>query len=1036
MSELPTHLDDQFDNALAVVGMAGRFPGAPSVAEFWRNVCAGVESVTFFSPEELAAAGVPESVYSHPSYVPAKARLDGVELFDAEFFGFNAHEAEMTDPQHRLFLECAWEALEDAAYDPARFPGRIGVYAGSSVNSYLLRAVAADPTLISDMSALMANEKDFLATRVAYKFDLRGPAMTIQSACSTSLVAIHQACQALLAGECDMALAGGVGVRAEEAEGYRHQDGMALSPDGHCRAFDRAAAGTVNGSGLAVVVLRRLVDAVAAGDVVHAVVRGSAVNNDGGGKAGFTAPSAVGQAQVVADALAVAGVSASSVGFVEAHGTGTPLGDPIEVAGLTRAFRVDADGVGFCALGSVKTNVGHLDAAAGVAGFVKAVLAVREGVVPPTVHFREANPKLALESSPFFVNGELVSWPVVGVRRAGVSALGVGGTNAHVVLEQPPAVGSVSGGVRGWQVVVVSGRTPSALVEVGRRVGGVLAGGRVGLADVAYTLQVGRRHFERRRAVVCRDATQAAAALTGADPERLLTGRAGDLPPALVFLFPGGGSQYVGMGRQLHATEPVFAEHLDRCADLAAPRLGYDLREAVLAPDGDRRAAEILDTTAGRLTALFAVEYALAMLWQSWGVRPEAMLGHSSGEYVAACLAGVFDLADAIDTVALRGQLIDRLPGGAMLAVSLPEEELAARLGPELSIAAVNAPGQCTVSGLVEPVQELAGRLAADGVDFRRLHVQTLGHSVAMEPVLDEFRAHVAGLTLREPSLSYVSNVTGTWITPAEATDPDYWVRHLRGTVRFADGVRTLLAGSADRMLVEVGPGTVLGALVGANGDGAAPPVLPSVRHPRDSQPDQAFLLATLARLWESGVDVDWESFAAGQSCRRVSLPTYPFERRRYWIDVPEDGPVPVQDDSVALRRAPEPVDAGPTSLDVDLGSTLHQRPHLITEYVAPRDDLEESIAAAWRELLGFETVGVHDNFFALGGSSLLTTRLVTRLRERFAVDLPLEELFKAHTIAAQATIIRALQDTEPAPGSDGTPSSAADSAGPDGAAR
>ncbi|MEU5950197.1 type I polyketide synthase [Micromonospora sp. NPDC047465] len=693
----------------------------------------------------------------------------------------------------------------------------------------------------------------------------------------------------------------------------------------------------------------------------------------------------------------------------------------------------------------MKTNVGHLDAAAGVAGFVKAVLAVREGVVPPTVHFREANPKLALESSPFFVNGELVSWPVVGVRRAGVSALGVGGTNAHVVLEQPPAVGVPVGGVRGWQVVVVSGRTPSALVEVGRRVGGVLGAGEVGLADVAYTLQVGRRHFERRRAVVCRDATQAAAALT-APPTGTVDFRPGR---KVAFLFPGGGSQYVGMGRQLYATEPVFAEHLDRCADLALARLGFDLRDVVRAPDGDRAVQEFLGTSAGVTTALFAVEYALAMLWQSWGVRPDAMLGHSSGEYVAACLAGVFDLADAIDTVALRGQLIDRLPGGAMLAVSLPEEELAALLGPELSIAAVNAPGQCTVSGLVEPVQELADRLAADGVDFRRLHVQTLGHSVAMEPVLDEFRAHVAGLTMREPSLSYVSNVTGTWITPAEATDPDYWVRHLRGTVRFADGVRTLLAGSADRMLVEVGPGTVLGALVGANGDGAAPPVLPSVRHPRDSQPDQAFLLATLARLWESGVDVDWESFAAGQSCRRVSLPTYPFERRRYWIDVPEDGPVPVQDDSVALRRAPEPVDAGPTSLDVDLGSTLHQRPHLTTEYVAPRDDLEESIAAAWRELLGFEIVGVHDNFFALGGSSLLTTRLVTRLRERFAVDLPLEELFKAHTIAAQATIIRALQDAEPAPGSDGgdpdgrrspgadgTPSSAADGAGPDGAAR
>ncbi|MEU4558323.1 acyltransferase domain-containing protein, partial [Actinoplanes sp. NPDC023936] len=525
----------------------------------------------------------------------------------------------------------------------------------------------------------------------------------------------------------------------------------------------------------------------------------------------------------------------------------------------------------------------------------------------------------------------------------------------------------------------------------------------VDLADAAHTLQVGRRHFACRRAVVCRDTTQASAALS-ISPSSVVESRPGR---QTAFLFPGGGSQYVGMGRALLRDEPVFAEHLGRCADLVAGRIGYDLRDVVRADTGDPAATAFLNTSAGLMTALFAVEYALAKLWESWGVQPQAMIGHSSGEYVAACLAGVFDLGDAINTVAVRGRLIDGLPDGAMLAVALPEDELIPLLGPRLSLAAVNGPAQCTVSGLVEPIQELADRLATEGVDFRRLHVTKLGHSVAMDPVLDEFRAHVAGVPLNPPARPFLSNVTGTWMTAEDATDPDYWVRQLRGTVRFADGVRTLLAGHAGAALVEVGPGTTLGALVGAiTGEPAG--ARPSLRHPRDDQPDQAFLLGTLAALWESGVDVDWSAFAAGEQRRRITLPTYPFERRRYWIDGPET--VTVQDATTVARPAP----AEPRSLDVNLGTTLHQRPHLVTEYVAPRDDLEESVAAAWRELLGFETVGVQDNFFALGGSSLLTTRLVTRLRERFDVDLPLEELFKAHTVAAQAEVIRTLRAGEP----------------------
>jgi acyl transferase domain-containing protein len=558
-----------------------------------------------------------------------------------------------------------------------------------------------------------------------------------------------------------------------------------------------------------------------------------------------------------------------------------------------------------------------------------------------------------------------------------------------VVLEQPPAVSAGGVSVRGWQVVVVSGRTPSALVEVGRRVGGVLSAGGVGLADVAYTLQVGRRHFERRRAVVCRDATQAAAALTGADPERLLTGRAGDLPPALVFLFPGGGSQYVGMGRQLHATEPVFAEHLDRCADLAAPRLGFDLREAVLAPDGDRRAAEILDTTAGRLTALFAVEYALAKLWQSWGVHPEAMLGHSSGEYVAACLAGVFDLADAIDTVALRGQLIDRLPEGAMLAVNLAEQDAARYAGDDLDVAAVNGPEQTVLSGPAAAVEAARTALDADGVRAKLVRVRQAAHTRMLDPLLAEFAAHMATVTLRPPQARVGSNVTGTWLTATEATDPGYWVRHLRATVRFGDNLRAAAA-LPDAAFLEVGPGHALGTMALAMSRAAGAETTTSIvaSLPATSEQDETeTLLGALARLWLAGAAIDWAAFSAGEQRRRVPLPTYPFERRRYSL---LNGTAPAATDQAPPTAAPK-----------------HDRPDLPTEYEPPRTDIEETVAVAWRELLGYREIGVFDDFLLLGGDSLLTGRLVARLQETFQVPLTVAEAFARRTVAQQADLIQ-----------------------------
>ncbi|HEX4964285.1 MAG TPA: amino acid adenylation domain-containing protein, partial [Thermoanaerobaculia bacterium] len=689
---------------IAIVGLAGRFPGSADVEELWSNLRTGKECIRFFTDEELAAEGVPPEALADPAYVKAHGALDGIDLFDASFFDFTPREAEMTDPQHRLFLEQAYHALENAGYDPARYPGAIGVYAGVSANLYVLRNVLATPGALRDggaNQAMLGGEKDFLATRLSYKLNLRGPSFTVQTACSTSLVATHLACRALLGRECDMALAGGVSAAVPQVAGYFYQEGGINSPDGHCRAFDAAAQGTVGGSGVGVVVLKRLSDALAAGDTIHAVIRGTAINNDGSQKVGYTAPGVDGQAAVIAAAQALAGVSPDEIGYVEAHGTGTPLGDPIEIAALTRVFRAGTGRRGFCALGSVKTNLGHLDAAAGIAGLIKTSLVLKREEIPPSLHFREPNPRIDFASSPFFVNAELRPWPAGGEpRRAAVSSFGIGGTNAHAVLEEAPAP-ATSGESRPLQLLVLSARSGEALEKATANLAAYLAEHPgAPLADAAFTLQVGRRALAHRRVLVARDAADAAAALAGRDPERLLTRTAEGGRRPVVFLFPGQGAQYAGMGRELYEREPDYRAALDACAEILASRLGgLDLRRALHPEPGDAEAGRRLQETGLAQPALFAVEYALARLWMRWGVEPAALLGHSLGEYVAACLAGVFALEDALRLVAARGRLMQARPAGAMLAVPLSEAALTPRLTPALALAAVNGPALCVVSG-------------------------------------------------------------------------------------------------------------------------------------------------------------------------------------------------------------------------------------------------------------------------------------------------------------------------------------------------
>jgi acyl transferase domain-containing protein len=875
-------------NAVAIVGMAGRFPGAASVDEFWRNLRDGVESVVSFTDEELAAAGVDRETYSQPNYVRARAPLDDVELFDAALFGINPREAEMMDPQQRLFLECALEALESAGYDSQRYEGAIGIFGGANISTYL-GILYSNPERIRSFgmyNTLLANDKDYLTTRVAYKLNLRGPAVTVQTACSTSLVAVHLACQSLLNGECDLALAGGVAINLPERSGYAYEPHGIGSPDGHCRAFDAQAQGTVGGSGVGLVVLRRLAAARADGDPILALIRGTAINNDGSLKLSFTAPSVKAQAQVVAEAQAVARIEPDTIGFVEAHGTGTSLGDPVEAGALIRAFQSRTARRGFCALGSVKTNIGHLDAAAGIAGLIKTVQSLRHGEIPPTLHFRAPNPQIDFASSPFFVNSSLIEWPSRDrPRRAGVTSLGIGGTNAHVVLEEAPPR-RPTGAARAAQVLVLSANSADALERATDGAARYLREhADVSLADVAYTYQVGRRIWPYRRALVAHDPREAAEALEQRSPRvASLVSEARERP--VCFLFSGQGSQYPGMGLDLYRSEAVFREQVDLCAELLAGPLGLDLRRVLFAgAEGYGDDGNDLNSTALAQPALFTVEYALARMWMEWGVAPRAMLGHSIGEYVAACLAGVFSLEAALRLVVTRGRLMQGLPGGAMLAVPLSAVEIESRLRDGLALAAVNGPSLCVIAGPDMAVASLRGDLIARGIECRQLHTSHAFHSSAVEPILEEFTREVRRADPQAGKVPYISNVTGTWQTAAAATDPSYWAVHMRQSVLFGPGIELLLR-EPETVLLELGPGDSLAALARRHPDRRPEQmVLASMRHPRSRTADLDVALGALAHLWLAGVSLDWKGFHRDAYRQRLALPAYPFERRRYWVE-------------------------------------------------------------------------------------------------------------------------------------------------------
>ena len=914
-------------NDIAVIGMAGRFPGAKNLDEFWLNLHDGVESVSFFSNEELAVSSIPSHVFNHPRYVKARAILQDVELFDASFFGITPREAELMDPQHRVFLECAWTAFENAGYHSEGFRGSIGVYAGVSANTYLLSNLlpVLDTHDLDNCQNTIGNDKDFLTTRVSYKIGLTGPSITVQTACSTSLVAVHLACQSLLNGECDMALAGGVSIRLPQKSGYFYRAGSVESPDGHCRAFDAKAQGTVSGNGVGAIVLRRLKDALTSGDFIHAVIKGSAVNNDGRSRVGYTAPGLDGQVAVVAEALEVAGVEPDSISYIEAHGTGTALGDPIEVAALSKVFP-NRPNNRKCAIGSVKTNIGHLDAAAGIAGLIKTILALEHEILPASLHFESPNPQINFVDSPFYVNRTTSRWKASPQARlrAGISSFGIGGTNAHLIVEQAPAADPDSES-RPSQLLIFSAKTGAALeAMVQNAIEHFDQNPDLCIADVAYTYQ-NRCAFNYRRAVVCDNVKDAAAVLRTPN-ERVIARFCEERDRPVIFVFTDEKEQMGALDGGLYRDEPIFREAFDSCSQLLKPHLNFDLSGFLFSNSNNKQIDDIDKTVISHLT-LFGIQYSLAKLWMACGVVPEAMIGNALGEYVAACLSGVFSLDEALQLIVARAPLT-RQPA-----------------------------------------------------EFRKVGVSLSASDLADKSFIDLIKR----FTLKHPKIPYVSSVTGTWIRTDEACDPHYWVRHIspdNNHNRLPELVK-----ENESIFLIVGSANATSAAEFRECDGGTR-VVNSLGDSPYSGSEFSALLHTLGRLWLLGLPINWPQFYAGEKRRRLPLPTYPFERQRYWVESGRD--------TTRRHRLNE--------------QTSPKTQNLGVFKPAPRGIIQERIVQIWKQVLGHEQVSIHDDFFESGGDSLLAVNLIEKLREDFLIELPVHEINQASTIEKLAESIEKQQ--------------------------
>ncbi len=991
--------NDPMQDGIAIIGMAGRFPGAATIDQLWTNLCCEVESISIFSREELDPS-IEKGLINAPDYVPARGIIEDADKFDADFFGIGPQEAKLMDPQQRVFLELAWAALENAGYDSESYNGMIGVYAGVGDNHYYPLNVLSHPQLVDMVSKIIVgygNEKDYIATRTSYALNLTGPSVSANTGCSTSLLAVDNAFRALLNYECDMALAGGVDIYVPQKSGFLYQVDGIFSKNGHCCPFDSKATGTMFCDGAGIVVLKRIADALSDGDTIYAVIRGSAKNNDGANKVSFLAPSVDGQARVIAMAQAQANVVPEDISFIEAHGTGTPLGDPIEIEALTKVFRAPTEKKQCCLIGSIKGNIGHPTIASGVAGVIKTALCLYHEKIPATLHFQAPNPKIDFENSPFKVVDKLTPWPRSNKRRiAGVSSFGFGGTNVHSILEEPP-IPQPSGVSRPHQLLLVSAKSESALDRAAINLKSFLEQNPdINLADTAFTLQRGRRHFTHRRFIVCKDAADAIDMLENPDPLRSKTRICEARNPEIAFMFPGQGAQYVKMGKNLYDHEPLFRETVDTCCDILHPCMGCDLREYLYPAEHDvEKAEQSLKNTFFTQPALFTIEYALARLLQHWGIQPSAMVGHSVGEFVCACLAKVFSLEDALRLVARRGELISGLPPGSMLTVRCHASEIETRLPANIQLAAVNSPSLCVVSGPTEAIARFQRTLEHEQVPCKKLHTSHAFHSAMMDPIIDAFIQEVSDIKFSRPTIPFVSAVTTRWISDKEATDPVYWGRHLRMPVRFSDGILALLK-KEGMIFVEVGPRATCATLARQH---VTPqkqtPVTATLSDTPAQNAEYTSLLSALGYLWLHGVAPDWHAFYSSEKRHRMALPTYPFARKSHWVaPLPNDTATEMADLTTAQANTRQ-----------NQAAPDEQQPENRKE-----DTLTEYLVACIEAISGLNLQGVDPSttFLEMGMDSLLLSQLAYKIKSDFKVKVIFSQLMRElSTIALLARYIR-----------------------------
>lgn len=995
-------LDDELEQ-IAIIGIAGKFPEAENVDQFWENLKKGKESVKHFDYDELKDKGVPERFLDNKNFVRASATIDQPYHFDSSFFGYSPREAKLIDPQHRHFLETAYEALENSGCTNKAYDGSIGVFAGSSPNyyKYLLFKNTLETESLEEIEKAIGNEKDYLATRVSYKLNLKGPSLTLQTACSTSLVAVHTACQSLLNYQCSIALAGATTINLKDRYGYFYSQGSMASPEGHCRTFDENANGALFGDGVGVVVLKRLSDAIHDKDYIYAVIKGAAINNDGSEKISFSAPSIEGQSEAIAMAHAISGVSADEISYVETHGTGTKLGDPIEIRSLTRAFGLTTDKKQFCAIGSVKPNIGHSDAAAGMASLIKLVKMIETKTIPPSINYSSPNPEIDFENSPFYVSQKLSNWEIdAGIKRvAGISCFGFGGTNAHAILEEFQS-GEENKYARSHYLLFLSAKNSEALKESKNNLSDFLTKNKDGnLADVAYTLQIGRTNFDYRSTIVCKNIEDAIELLRSGRAPKVNEISLNDIERSkhkIAFMFSGQGSQYVNMGKDLYIQEPEFRNCLNRCSRILEEKHGINLCDLIYPDEHMQSDSESkISQTQFTQPALFAIEYSLAKLFMSWGIRPNALIGHSIGEYVAACLSGVFTLEEAIDLVAVRGRLMQGLPEGDMLAIPLSIDKVEALIGENISIAAINAPNLCVVSGNKSDIGNLIQELGEKCINYTKLHTSHAFHSLMMEPILDSFKEAVFKVDMKKPSIPFISNVYGDWIKAEDATNPEYWTKHIRNAVLFSDGMKTLLKEGMS-INIEVGPGNTLCSLARQQREHAEDKIfISSIRHPKESTNDYEYILNVLGKLWFNNVDIVWNDFYNKEGVTKIPLPSYPFQRKDYrvpgtlFLNVKEDV---ITEDTTDDLRDEDVIDGELNAESNDSKASV----------------VENKILSIWADRLGIQTIGLDENFFDLGGNSLIAAQIFTKINSDLGVEINGAEIFNLPTIRKLADFIEA----------------------------